>query len=361
MTQLDREFIYAATAVQSGLKRPILQPELSAALIDQTIGQMRSRLVGQDDALTKLGTALKSRAAQRAVGWPEAVRSLRPTWDDRPWACILAVGPTGTGKTETAKMLANHLFDGRIVFLNCSEVGPEAPHGTAMWTGSPPGYVGSDRGGVLTDALRRNQSGVILIDEIEKASPEAVQNVLIPLLGEGIVTDRNNGEILRTADYVIVCTSNIDVQPAGMQAIGFHQEQDDQVDDRGIFAALTRYLLPEVVGRFHSILLYRNLDLNAQWRIWSNLRQDLSAKIGLGTQILLDEPARRFIQERFLDQETGARAVCDLFREQVVPLVVGAKAGDAIKVTVRGERLVIASCDGTGTNEPTAAHAAKPD
>ena len=248
MPQLDRESIYAATAVQSGLKRPILQHELSAVLLDQTIAQMRNRLIGQDEALAKLGNALKSRSAQRAVGWSEAVRSLRPTWDTRPWACLLAVGPTGVGKTETAKMLAHQLFDGRIVFLNCSEVGPEAPHGAAMWTGSPPGFVGSDRGGVLTDALRRNQSGVILIDEIEKASPEAVQNVLIPLLGEGTVTDRNDGEILHATDYIIICTSNIDVQPAGMQAIGFHQDAPQIVASRTEGSPRTRVDYEVAVG-----------------------------------------------------------------------------------------------------------------
>ena len=347
---LERAYLYEAASSQSGIAQELLAPQTYPALIERTVQQLQNDLIGQRTALMKLGAVLKARLAERFIGWDQAIRSLHPTWDERPLASILAVGPTGVGKTDTAKRLAGALFGGRLVTLHCSDAGPEARHGTAMWTGSPPGYVGSDRGGVLTDGLRAHRTAVILVDEIEKASPEAVQNILIPLMGEGTVTDRNNGETLWATDCIVFCTSNICIDHETLRAMGFAQtDENREPDDSVVFTTLCHHLLPEVVGRFNAVLCYEELDIEAQWRIWSSLRHDLAGKIGPGTRIDLDNAARRCVQDRLHFLETGARGVQDLFRELVAPLVVCTKPGETVSLTARedgkGLRVVERSCE----------------
>lgn len=337
--KLQRRFLYDAISAQSGLPADFLESDKHGVLIDHVLATLSERIHGQDSALTKLAATLKAKTAERFIGWQECLRTLRPTWDKRPIASFLAVGPTGVGKTETAKLIANTFFGGRLIALNGSEVGPEASHGTSMWTGSPPGYVGSDRGGVLTNSLRAHRSGVILIDELEKADKDAVQNIILPLMGEGIVTDKNNGESLSAADFIIFCTSNIAIRPETLQAMGFQTGSED-CTERAIFDALSAHVLPEVIGRFNAILRYQPLSVETQWRIWSSLRHELAGKIGPETRILLDEEARHFIQTRFAEIQTGARGIRDLFLDQVVPESVGSKTGDTINLTLNSDRLV---------------------
>jgi len=333
---LKKESVYAAASAQSGIKRELLDGQSALDLMDRAVESLRHRLFGQDATFDRLKRTLRSRRAERFLGWDQTVNTLEASWDRRPVICALAVGQTGTGKTETARMLADLLFNGRLVMLNGSEVGPDSPHAEAMWTGSPPGYVGSDRGGVLTDALRSYRSGVILVDELEKASPQAIQNILIPLMGEGTVSDKNNGELLWATDWIVWCTSNIDIEPEQLQAMGFHTcERPPQLDDASVFEALRHHLLAEVIGRFNVVLTYRPLNLESQWRIWNQLCQELSTRIGPQTGINLDLWARRFLQDRFSQLRTGARGISDLFREQVVPLVIDAAVGDQINITMR--------------------------
>lgn len=333
--KLLRRFLYDAVATQSGLPVEFMDPAKHAELIDRTLARVRERVFGQESVIAKLSATLKTKTAERFIGWEEAVRSLTPTWDRRPIACLLAVGPTGVGKTETAKLLADTLFGGRLISLHASEAGPEAAHGTSVWTGSPPGYVGSDRGGVLTNGLRQYHSGVILIDELEKADRDAVQNIVLPLMGEGIVTDKNNGEALSASDFVIFCTSNLDVRPETLQGIGFQSDDGDDATDCGVYDALTAHILPEIIGRFNAVLRYRPLSLEAQWAVWSSLRHELAGRIGRGTRIQLDEAAKRFVQDKFTGLQTGARGIRDFFLDQVVPLVAGTKAGDTVEITLR--------------------------
>lgn len=348
---LEREFLYQAVARQSGLPADMLRAESYEGLVDHAVQEIQSRLFGQDKALARLGAILKARIAERFVGWDESIRTLRATWDRRPIACILAIGPTGIGKTETAKEMANLLFGGRLISLNGSEVGPEAPHGTSMWTGSPPGYVGSDRGGVLTNGLRAHQSGVILVDELEKADRLAIQNILIPLMGEGMVTDKNTGETLYATDHVIFCTSNLSIETKRLHAIGFASGAREETGEEDLIQELSDHLLPEILGRFNGILPYNPLTLEAQWQVWSNLRHELAGRIGSGTRIVLNEDARRFVQDRFAVMETGARGIRDLFVEQVLPLSVGVSAGSTVHVGVTDARLTRESAPATKSAE----------
>ena len=345
--ELRRPHLIDATAAQSGLDPALLDAASCTELVDGAVRVLRSRLRGQDQSFDRIAATLRTRVAMGFVGWPRAVRSLRASWDRRPLACLLACGPTGVGKTETARVLAEAFFGGRMIVLNGSDVGPEARHGVAMWTGSPPGYVGSDQGGVLTTGLRTHGTALILVDEVEKASMEAIQNVLLPLLGEGTVSDRNTCETLVAADCLVFCTSNVQPAPAGppRSELGFGAgaaiRSDDQAVPEALRSALEAVLRPEILGRFHSILAYRALDAGTRWRIVEDLLRDLQEQLGEGSVIELDDGARELLERTLAGQRTGARGIRDLFREWVLPLVVGRAEGRRLLVIAEGDRLVV--------------------
>jgi ATP-dependent Clp protease ATP-binding subunit ClpA len=316
--RLESQQLYAAVARLAGVSPELVDPRAGPQLIARVDHRLRRKLRGQDSAFDQLAATLTGRLAVSHLGWDEAVRTLDRPRDRRPLATLLACGPTGVGKTETARVLADELFGGHLILLNGSDVGPEAPHGISAWVGSPPGYVGSHRGGTLTRGLRESPAALICVDELEKASPEAVQNVLLPLLGDGVVTDRNDGRTVWASACVVVCTSNLPVP-------------DGDADD--VFAALRPYLRPEVVARFHAVLRYKPLDLDSKWRLWSDLREDLQVRTGV--RIHLDDVARNHVQERFAGlQARGARGIEHLFTDEVVPLVLGLATGETLAVTV---------------------------
>ncbi len=346
--RLERRYLIHAVAAQTGLDPALLDAASCSRLVDGAIDSLHARLHGQDESFERIGRTLRSRVAMGFVGWPQAMRTLRSGWDRRPLACFLACGPTGVGKTETARVLAETFFDGRLIVLNGSDVGPEARHGVAMWTGSPPGYVGSDQGGVLTNGLRTHGTALILVDEVEKASLEAVQNVLLPLLGEGTVSDRNTGETLVAADCIVFCTSNIQPVPGAPRrgGLGFGggqpnsgPESSSQVLPEELRAALEVVLRPEILGRFHAILSYRELDAGARWRIFEGLLRDLERQLGEGARVEFDAAAIRLVEESIAAQRSGARGIHDLFRDWVLPLAVGREPGDELRLVATGGRL----------------------
>ena len=315
--------LHQAAAKLAGTAVELVDPAAAADLASRVEQRLRQQLRGQETAIEQLSATLHSRLAMRTLGWEEAARTLDVPRDRRPLATLLACGPTGVGKTQTARAIAHELFGGNLILLHGSDVGPEAPHGTAAWVGSPPGYVGSQRGGTLTRGLRETPAAVVCIDELEKASPEAVQNILLPLLGDGIVTDRNDGRTLWASACVVLCTSNLAIPVA---------------DGDAVFAALNAHLRPEVVARFHAVLRYVALGMREKWQLWSDLRGDLQAR--LGARLQLDEAARRYIEAQFVAwDDRGARGVEDLFAEQLVPLVVGVQANETVAVTCDGKRL----------------------
>jgi len=340
--RLERRFLLEATAVESGQAVELLDRDGCEALLDDTVAALGLRLLGQDEIFEKLERVLKARTSMRFLSWDSAARTLDNQSDRRPLAAVLACGPTGVGKTETARILADVFFSGRLIALHGSDVGPEAKHGTAMWVGSPPGYKGSDLGGSLTNGLRLHGTAVILVDEIEKASAEAIQNILIPLLGEGIVTDRNNGETLWVENCLVFCTSNIALEPKGSRSVGFSPAQTEEIlDDSAVFDSLARYLLPEVIGRFNVVLPYGELDTAAKWAVWSRLTGELEEQLGSDARISLDEAAWSLIEERFDGSKTGARGVQDLFRDELFQLVATAEPEKDLFVTAREGRLAL--------------------
>jgi ATP-dependent Clp protease ATP-binding subunit ClpA len=332
-------------AHEGGLARELVDAtggDALASIVDEALSR---RIIGQRSAVESVVRTLRSWMALRALGWDESVRALRPDDDRRPLACILECGPTGVGKSETARILASTLFRDHLIALNGSDVGPEAPHGVSMWTGSPPGYVGSQDGGVLTDGLRRMPAALILIDEIEKAGFDAVQNILLPLLGDGIVVDRNTGESLSARQCVVVATSNIAIEGASSGGLGFASAdgRNNGLGPREVFDALATQLRPETIGRFHAIVQFRALDRPTKREIWRARLRDIEARIGAGTRIVLRPDAERFVEQELGELATGARGVQDLFSRLVVPVVLGLRPGENAELGVRDGLLVVES------------------
>jgi ATP-dependent Clp protease ATP-binding subunit ClpB len=206
----------------------------------QMEGQLHQRVVGQDEAVRLVADAI--RRSRAGLGDP-----------NRPYGSFLFLGPTGVGKTELCKALAGFLFDSEdhLIRIDMSEFMER--HSVARLIGAPPGYVGYEEGGYLTEAVRRKPYSVILLDEVEKAHPD-VFNVLLQVLDDGRMTDGQG----RTVDFkntVIVMTSNL-----GSQMIQQMEGDDYQVVKLAVMAEVKSYFRPEFINRIDEVVVFHALD-----------------------------------------------------------------------------------------------------
>ena len=204
--------------------------------------RLKTHIVGQDEAVEAVAKAIR----RNRVG-------ISPK--KRPVSFIF-VGPTGVGKTELVKCLANDLFDSvdSLVRLDMSEYMEK--HTVSKLIGSPPGYVGYDEAGQLTETIRRKPYSVVLFDEIEKAHPD-VMNILLQVLDDGRITDAQ-GRTVNFENTIIVMTSNAGSE-GGVSAMGFGRTDNDQVREKTM-KALHSYLRPEFLNRVDEIITFRHLD-----------------------------------------------------------------------------------------------------
>ena len=346
--------LYDSVSRLSGLPAEFVDPKNNEPLLQSVSNKLSTQILGQGPALDMVVGLLGSRLAVRKMGWRKTVADLLSTDDRRPLATMLLCGPTGVGKTATARVLADALFGGNLITLNGSDVGPEAPHGTAMWTGSPPGYVGSQNGGVLSDGLRATPAAVILVDEIEKASSGALQNILIPLLGEGVVTDRNTGDSLLATQCVVLCTSNL--------AIGQHTpngpllESGTSTGESELREELKQYLRAEVVGRFHLVANYVALPVWTQLQLLENLVAATADRLGDQLSFSFSQEALQRISERFAQNYSGARGVQEFFTSQVVPLLASWQPGGDCIIGWEEDRFALAPEDAGAGLDPANCH-----
>jgi ATP-dependent Clp protease ATP-binding subunit ClpB len=197
--------------------------------------RLRARVVGQDDALARVGRAVKrGRAGLQDPG--------------RPIGSFIFLGPTGVGKTELAKALAEFLFDDEAAMVRLDMSEYMEKHAVARLTGAPPGYVGYDEGGQLTEAVRRRPYAVVLLDEVEKAHPD-VFNVLLALLDDGRLTDAK-GRTVSFANVVLIMTSNL-----GSQAI-IAAGADRQAMRSEVQSALRAHFRPEFLNRIDETVVF---------------------------------------------------------------------------------------------------------
>lgn len=251
---------------------------------------LHERVIGQDEAVTAVSESILR--ARSGIKDPR-----------RPIGSFLFLGPTGVGKTELAKTLAEALFDSEdnIVRLDMSEYMEK--HSVSRMIGAPPGYVGFDEGGQLTEAVRRKPYSVVLFDEIEKAHPD-VFNVLLQVLDDGRITDSHG----RTVDFkntVIIMTSNLGSQRL-MEAV--ESGPISQSIRESIFADLRRVFRPEFLNRIDDSLIFKPLELEEIEKIVSLLLQELEGRLKLrDIKLQVPEPVVEWIAEKGFDPVFGAR------------------------------------------------------
>jgi ATP-dependent Clp protease ATP-binding subunit ClpB len=302
------------------LLREVVTDEEIAGIVARWTGIPVSRLVeGERQKLLRLDEILH----ERVVGQDEAVQLVadaviraRSGVKDprRPIGSFLFLGPTGVGKTELAKTLAAALFDteDNMVRLDMSEY--QERHTVARLVGAPPGYVGYDEGGQLTEAVRRKPYSVVLFDEVEKAHPD-VFNTLLQLLDDGRLTDAQG----RTVDFrntVVVMTSNIGSQHLLTGITGDGEIKDDA--RTAVMAELRAHFRPEFLNRVDDVVLFKPLTLPEIERVVDLLVADLRRRLGdRQLDLELAEAARRHIAAEGFDPVYGARPLRRYLQREV--------------------------------------------
>jgi ATP-dependent Clp protease ATP-binding subunit ClpB len=251
--------------------------------------RLRRRVVGQDDAVNRVGRAIKR--ARAGLGDP-----------GRPIGSLIFLGPTGVGKTELAKALAEFLFDDEAAMVRLDMSEYMEKHSVARLTGAPPGYIGYDEGGQLTEAVRRRPYSVVLFDEVEKAHPD-VFNVLLALLDDGRVTDAR-GRTVSFANVVLIMTSNLGSQEI-LGAAG-----DREIVQREVTAALRSHFRPEFLNRIDETVIFDPLGTKEIEAI-VGLQIDRLAKLLAEQQIGIEvaPAARALLAAESYDPAYGARPV----------------------------------------------------
>jgi len=298
----------------------MLQSETERLL--QMEDNLRSRVIGQEEAVARVSAAVRQARAGLAD-------------EHKPIGSFLFLGPTGVGKTELAKALAEFLFDDErhVVRIDMSEYMEK--HAVSRLIGAPPGYVGYDEGGQLTEAVRRRPYSVVLLDEIEKAHPE-VFNVLLQLLDDGRLTD-SHGNTVDFRNTIVLMTSNIgsDVPTEGHSA--------DEVA-RMRQRALRAKFRPEFINRLDGIVQFHALTREQMRGIvdiaLARLEPRLAAK---SLSLEVTDAARDALAKRGYDPEFGARPLQRLIRQSIIdPLAQGIlegrfTAGTSVVVDMDGE------------------------
>jgi ATP-dependent Clp protease ATP-binding subunit ClpB len=289
--------------------------------------KLHERVVGQDEAITAVADAIRRSRAGLAD-------------PNRPYGSFMFLGPTGVGKTELTKALASFLFDTEesLIRIDMSEFMEK--HSVARLIGAPPGYVGYDEGGYLTEAVRRKPYSVILLDEIEKAHPD-VFNVLLQVLDDGRMTDGQG----RTVDFkntVVIMTSNL-----GSQKIQSLDESDPAVVKLAVMAEVRGHFRPEFINRIDEIVVFHGLDDKNIGQIakiqLSILRQRLQR---MDMELDVTENALQKIAEAGYDPVYGARPLKRAIQQQIEnPLskqILEGRFGpkDTIRVDAKGNDLV---------------------
>ena len=284
---------------------------------------MKLRVKGQDKALKLVSDAI--------------IRSRSGIKDEnRPIGSFMFLGPTGVGKTEVARTLAYELFDDEkhMVRIDMSEY--MESHSVSRLIGAPPGYVGYDEGGQLTEKVRRNPYSIVLFDEIEKAHRD-VLNILLQILDDGRITD-GHGRVVDFKNTIIIMTSNI----------GSQYVLDGKVDEDMMNAELKNYFRPEFLNRIDEIIVFNALSKKVIYEILDKLVDDLNKKIKhQRISISLTEKAKEFIVENGYDHNYGARPLKRYLSKNLETLLAkklisgDVISGDNLTIDISNDELVI--------------------
>ncbi|GBL30597.1 chaperone protein ClpB [Opitutia bacterium] len=347
--ELEKEAARLESGAKSatGLFRETVTPEEVAEVVARWTGVPVSKLLaGEREKILRLADNLKARVigqddAVRAVA--EAVQRSRAGVQDprRPVGSFLFLGPTGVGKTELAKALAVELFDNEKAMIRLDMSEYMEKHAVSRLVGAPPGYVGHEEGGQLTEALRRHPYAVVLLDEVEKAHPE-VFNILLQVLDDGRLTD-SQGRTVDCRNALFILTSNIGSRHIAEQA-GFGLTEGVR---EAVMTDLRGHFRPEFLNRIDEVVLFRPLGEEQVATIAGLLLQGLNARLATKRiRLELTPEALAWIAARGFDIVYGARPLRRfLQRELETPLardLLGGKIPDGSLVRVRRDREALA-------------------
>lgn len=289
---------------------------------------IHERVIGQDEAVTAVARAV--RRARAGLKDPK-----------RPIGSFIFLGPTGVGKTELGRALAEALFgdEDALIRIDMSEYMEK--HAVSRLVGAPPGYIGHDEGGQLTEAIRRKPYSVILLDEIEKAHPE-VFNILLQVLEDGRLTDTKG----RTVDFrntVVIMTSNVGASFLRKEAMGFAARRDEQTEYKNmrshVMEELKRTFRPEFLNRVDELVVFHSLPADALLKVTEILMREVAKRLKeQGFDLQADTSALELIAKEGNDPAYGARplrrAIQRLIEDNLSEKIIQGefRTGDSIKV-----------------------------
>ena len=297
-----------------------------------------SKVIGQDKAIATLVKAIQ----RSRVGLKDP---------NKPIGTFMFLGPTGVGKTHLAKELAKLMFGSADALIRIDMSEYMEKFTVSRLVGAPPGYVGYEEGGQLTEKVRRKPYSIVLLDEIEKAHPD-VFNILLQVMDEGRLTDSYG----RTVDFkntIVIMTSNIGTRQLKEfgKGIGFAAQvrTDDKEYSRSVITkALNKSFAPEFINRLDEIITFDQLDLNALTRIIDIELNGLYSRVEhIGYKLVIDEDAKKFVATKGYDVQFGARplkrAIQNNLEDGISELILGSEmaAGDTIKVSYDKEKDLI--------------------
>jgi ATP-dependent Clp protease ATP-binding subunit ClpB len=361
--QLERELSHAETSDDPLMVEEAVRPEQIAEVVERWTGIPTSKMLeGEREKLLRMEEELGRRVigqqtAVRAVA--NAVRRARAGLNDenRPLGSFLFLGPTGVGKTELTKAVAEYLFDDdqAMVRVDMSEFMEK--HAVARLIGAPPGYVGYDEGGVLTEAVRRRPYQVILFDEVEKAHPD-VFNVLLQVLDDGVLTD-GQGRRVDFKQTLIVLTSNLGAQALSQLPDG----ADAGRAKRDVMDAVRAHFRPEFLNRLDETIIFDRLgreDMSGIVEIQlSRLEKRLA---GRNITLTLDDPAKAWLAEEGYDPVFGARplkrVIQRALQDQLAEMILAGdiRDGQSVQVSAGADGLIVGDrVSGTARPKPEGA------
>ena len=335
---VTEENVADVISIMTGIpvNRVASQERKRLSVMDKNI---RKRIIGQDEAVEKVVRAIR----RNRVGLKEP---------GKPIGSFIFLGPTGVGKTQLTKALSEEIFDSQEALIRIDMSEYMEKFAVSRLVGSPPGYVGYEEGGQLTEQVRRKPYSVILLDEIEKAHPD-VFNLLLQALDDGQMTD-SLGRNISFKNTIIIMTSNIgarELKDFG-QGIGFNTSSKKQNSDNHnksvIQKALKRAFSPEFLNRIDDVIIFNNLTKNDINKIIDIEINNLLKRIeDLGYKVKISRSAKDFIAEKGFDSKFGARplkrAIQKYFEDPLSEEIINAqvKEGDLISVNLNKDKLIM--------------------
>ena len=323
-----------ADIVSEWTKIPVKKlAEGETAKLNRMEKTLKARVIGQDEAVSAVARAIK----RGRVGLKEK---------NRPIGSFLFLGPTGVGKTELSKALTEVLFgtENAMIRVDMSEYMEK--HTVSKMIGSPPGYVGFEEGGQLSEKVRRNPYSVVLFDEIEKAHPD-VFNILLQVLDEGTITD-SNGRKVSFKNCVIIMTSNAGANRIiDPKHLGFVTEVNEKADHNkmkeGVMDEVKKIFKPEFINRIDEIIVFRSLDQDNMKKIVTLLTDQLAGRLKdeMNVTLTVTDSVKKHIALKGADKKFGARplkrAIQTMLEDKLAEAVLEGKIkeNDRVKVTLK--------------------------